>query len=125
MSILLAVALQLSPTAGADFLARVSQAKLAERAASGPAYQKQMWDRIGNPTTDAYKSCLASNTPTDKAPFTLVADVLADGRLGHIAVHPETAVAKCMAGQFASWTLPAPPAKPAPYPIEIDFSIKS
>ena len=124
MSFVLAVALQLSPVAGADFQVRVTQAKLAEGAAAGPAYQKQMWDRIGNPTTDAYKSCLASNTPSDKAPFTLVADVLADGRLSHVAVNPETAVAKCMAGQFVSWALPAPPTKPAPYPVEIDFSIK-
>ena len=124
MSILLAVALQLSPAAGADFHARVTQAKLAEGAATGPAYQKQFWDRIGNATTDAYKSCIKSNTPADKGPFTLVADVLADGRLANIDVQPQTPVAKCMAGQFSSWSLPAPPAQPAPYPIEIDFSIK-
>jgi hypothetical protein len=125
MSIVLALALQFSPVAGSDFHTRVTQAKLAEGASTGPAYQKQMWDRIGNSTTDAYKSCLASNAPADKAAFTLVADVLADGRLSHIAVSPETGVARCMAGQFATWTLPAPPAKPAPYPVEIDFSIKS
>jgi hypothetical protein len=124
MPILLAIALQLSPSTGADFHARITQAKLAEGAATGPGYQKQMWDRIGNATTDAYKSCLASNTPADKSPFTLAADVLPDGRLAHIEVQPETTVAKCMAGQFASWLLPAPPAQPKPYPIEIDFSIK-
>ncbi|WP_109127480.1 peptidase C13 [Dyella sp. C11] len=124
MSILLAVALQLSPAAGNDFISRVSQAKLAEGAATGPAYQKQMWDRIGNPTTDAYKACLASS-PDDKAPFTLVADVTKDGRLSRIAVQPETPVAKCMASHFTSWMLPAPPATPVPYPVEIDFSIKS
>ena len=66
MSVLLAVALQLSPANGADFHTRVSEAKLAEGAAAGPAYQKQLWDRIGNPTTDAYKSCINSNKPTDK-----------------------------------------------------------
>jgi hypothetical protein len=125
MSVLLAFALQLSPAAGTDFHTRMTQAKLAEGAATGPAYQKQMWDRIGNPTTDAYKSCLASNTPADKSPFTLVADVLPDGKLARIEVQPQIAVAKCMAGQFGSWTLPAPPAHPAPYPIEIEFSIKN
>jgi hypothetical protein len=125
MSIVLAIALQLSPAASPEFQARVAQAKLAEGAASGPGYQKQMWDGIGNPTTDAYKSCIASNAPADTSPFTMVADVLADGRLAHIAVWPQTAVAKCMAGQFTSWTLPAPPASPRPYPVEIDFSIKS
>jgi hypothetical protein len=103
----------------------VKQAKLAEGAAAGPDYQKKLWDRIGNPTTDAYKACLASNTPADKTPFTLVANVHADGRLADIAVQPGTPVASCMAGQFASWTLPAPPATPVPYPIEIDFSIKN
>lgn len=125
MPILLALALQLAPSTSPDFHARVTQAKLAEGAAAGAGYQKQMWDRIGNPTTDAYKSCLASNTPTDRAPFTLVADVMADGRLARIDVQPQTAVARCMAGQFATWTLPAPPASPAPYPVEIDFSIKN
>ncbi|HET6553549.1 MAG TPA: peptidase C13 [Dyella sp.] len=125
MSVLLALALQLAPAAGSDFHARVTQAKLAEGAATGPAYQKQMWDRIGNPTTDAYKSCLASNAPADRSPFTLVADVMADGRLAQIEVQPQTPIARCMAGQFATWMLPAPPASPAPYPVEIDFSIKN
>jgi hypothetical protein len=124
MSILLAIALQLSPDTGADFHVRVTQAKLAEGAATGPAYQKQMWERIGNATTDAYKACLASTQPPDKSPFTLVADVAADGRLSRIAVQPQTQVAQCMASHFTSWMLPAPPAKPAPYPIEVDFSIK-
>lgn len=124
MPILLAIALQLSPDAGADFHTRVTQAKLAEGAATGPAYQKQMWERIGNATTDAYKACLASTQPPDKSPFTLVADVAADGRLSRIAVQPETKTAQCMASHFASWMLPAPPAKPAPYPVEVDFSIK-
>lgn len=124
MPLLLALALQAASSTGADFHARMTQAKLAEGAAAGQDYQKRLWERIGNPTTDAYKSCLASNTPADKSPFTLVADVLADGRLARIAVQPQTPVAQCMAGQFASWTLPAPPATPAPYPVEIDFSIK-
>ncbi|QNK03200.1 peptidase C13 [Dyella telluris] len=125
MSILLALALQLSPATSADFHARVTQAKMAEGAATGPAYQKQMWDRIGNLTTDAYKACLAGVQASDKTPFTLVANVGADGRLTGIAVQPEIAVAKCMASHFTGLTLPAPPAQPAPYPIEIDFSIKS
>ncbi|WP_114240362.1 peptidase C13 [Dyella sp. C9] len=124
MPILLALALQLGPAISDDFQARVSQAKLAEGAGSGPAYQKELWDRIGNPTTDAYKSCLASNTPADKTPFTLVANVMSDGKLARIQVQPTTEVAKCMAGQFSSWTLPVPPSSPVPYPIEIDFSIK-
>ena len=124
MPILLAVVLQLSAPTGADFHARVTQAKLAEGAATGPAYQKQMWDRIGNLTTDAYKACLAGTQPPDKSPFTLVANVAADGRLTDIAVQPELPVAKCMASHFTGLTLPAPPAKPAPYPVEIDFSVK-
>jgi len=124
MPLLLALALQLSPDAGADFHARVTQAKLAEGAATGPAYQKQMWERIGNATTDAFKACLASTQPPDKSPFTLVAEVAADGRLSRIVVQPQTPVAQCMASHFTGLMLPAPPAKPAPYPIEVDFSIK-
>jgi len=106
-----------------DFEARVRQAKLAEAAATGPAYQKALWDKIGNPTTDAYKGCLASNKPEDKSPFTLVMDVDAHGKPQRIAVQPASAVATCMAGQLAAWTLPVPPAAPAPYPLEIDFSV--
>jgi hypothetical protein len=124
MPILLALALQLSPATGTGFQTRATQAKLAEGASTGPAYQKLMWGQIGDPTTDAYKSCLGSSAAADKGPFTLVADVLADGRLARIEVQPQTVVAKCMAGQFASWVLPAPPVKPRPYPIVIDFSTK-
>jgi hypothetical protein len=126
MPIALAFALLLGATpanGGDDFETRVHQAKMAEAAAAGPAYQKALWGKIGNPTTDAYKGCLASNKPADKSPFTLVLDVDAQGRPQHIAVQPTSKVATCMAGQFASWTLPPPPASPSPYPLEIDFSV--
>lgn len=124
MPILLALALaaQQAPADDADFHTRAALARQAEHAATGPAYQKAMWEKIGNPTTDAYRSCLQSNQ-MDATPFSLVADVAADGHLEHLAVLPATAVARCMAGQYASWQLPAPPAQ-APYPIVIDFSIK-
>ena len=126
MSLILAFALLLGTTPANpndDFETRVRQAKLAEAAATGPAYQKALWGRIGDPTTDAYKSCLAGNKPEDKSPFTLVLDVDAQGRPQRIAVQPASAVATCMAGRFAAWTLPVPPAAPAPYPLEIDFSV--
>lgn len=126
MSIAIAIALLLGATpanGGADFEARVHQAKMAEAAATGPAYQKVLWGKIGNPTTDAYKGCLAGNKPADKSPFTLVLDVDAHGKPQRIVVQPASKVATCMAGQFASWTLPTPPASPSPYPLEIDFSV--
>ncbi|HEX7731642.1 MAG TPA: peptidase C13 [Rhodanobacter sp.] len=126
MSIVLAFALLLGATpahGGDDFETRVQQAKMAEAAATGPAYQKALWGKIGNPTTDAYKGCLAADKPADKSPFTLVLDVDAHGRPQRIAVRPASKVATCMAGQFAGWTLPVPPAAPAPYPLEIDFSV--
>ena len=105
-----------------DFDGRVHAAKMAEAAATGPAYQKALWGKVGNPTTDAYKSCLAGNHD-DKSPFTLVLDVDAQGKPQHVAVQPATPVANCMAGQFATWTFPAPPASPRPYSLEIDFSV--
>lgn len=123
MTAVLALALLLGSSHQDGFPARVTQAKLTEASASGTAYQKTLWKQIGNPTTDAYRSCLASNAPADTSPFTLVADVGADGKPVHVEVMPATPVAKCMAGQFTSWTLPRPPAQPAPYPIEIDYSI--
>lgn len=107
---------------GADFETRVHQAKMAEAAATGPAYQKALWGKIGNPTTDAYKGCLAGNHD-DKSPFTLVLDVDAHGKPRHVAVQPATRVATCLAGQFATWTFPVPPASPRPYPLEVDFSV--
>lgn len=106
-----------------DFEARVHAAKMAEAAATGPAYQKVLWGKIGNPTTDAYKGCMAGDAATGKSPFTLVLDVDAQGKPQHVAVQPATPVARCMAGQFATWMFPAPPAAPKPYPLEVDFSV--
>lgn len=125
MSTALVLALLMSTTQASHpaFPARVARARQLEAGAAGTAYQRALWTRIGNATTDAYKGCLASNAPADKRPFTLVADVAADGRPIHVSVRPATPVATCMAGQFARWTLPPPPGRPRPYPIEIDFSV--
>lgn len=110
--------------AGADsFDARVQAAKALEAKAEGKAWQEQLWDRIGNPATDALKGCIASNAPADKRAFTLVAVVDAKGQSSDVAVQPATPVATCFAGQFANWTLPAPPKAPKPYPMEIDISM--
>lgn len=120
--------LALLTTAAADtpsdeFTTRVTQAKLAEASATGPAYQKQLWDQIGNPTTDALKGCIGTLPKANKAPFTLVADVQPDGNLTRVEVRPTTDVATCLLSRFATWKLPAPPSSPAPYPIEVDFTI--
>lgn len=124
MTTLLAMTLLLATaTGGDDFHDRVTQGRLAEAAATGPAYQKTLWAKIGNPMTDELKACIARNMPTDKSPFTLVADVGADGRPARIDVQPSTPLATCLASSFVTWTLPAPPKQPAPYPIEIDVSI--
>jgi hypothetical protein len=124
MSNLLVLALLLAPTAsGSDFHDRVLQGRLAEAAASGPAYQKSLWAKIGDPMTDTLKACIARNRPADKSPFTLVADIGADGRPARVDVQPATPLATCLASSFVTWTLPAPPKQPAPYPIEIDVSI--
>jgi hypothetical protein len=129
MSIILAIALQLlaapHASSGETFAARVTRGKLVEAGLTGPVYQKKLWAAITDPTTLALKNCLASNTPADKSPFTLVADVQADGRPTRIAVEPATPVANCLAGWLASMTLPPPPklTQSAAYPIEIDFSI--
>ena len=124
MTSLLFLALLSAPGMPADdFSTRVQQAKLTEGAKDGPDYQKKMWAAIGDRTTDALKSCIATLPKPNKAPFTLVADVHADGSLGRVEVRAPTDVATCLLSRFASWTLPAPPASPVPYPIEVDFSI--
>ncbi len=124
MTSLLFLALLSTPDMPADdFSMRVQQAKLSEAAKGGSEYQKKMWDAIGDRTTDALKSCIASLPKPNKAPFTLVADVQADGSLGRVEVRAPTDVATCLLSRFATWKLPVPPASPAPYPIEVDFSI--
>ena len=126
MSTILALALLLgTPPAtpgDGDFESRVHAAKMAEAATTGPAYQKTMWGKIEGSTAAAYKGCLAISK-NDKSPFTLVLDADAHGKPQRIAVQPATPVANCMAAHFAGLTLPAPPATPAPYPLEIDFSV--
>jgi hypothetical protein len=124
MTSLLFLALLSAPGMPADdFPTRVQQAKLTEAAKHGPEYQKKLWAAIGDRTTDVLKQCIASLPRPDKSPFTLVADVHADGSLGRVEVRAPTDVATCLLSRFATWTLPAPPASPAPYPIEVDFSI--
>ena len=114
------------PATSADtFTARVQRAKMVEAGATGPAYQKQFWAKIGNPMTDALKACLASNAPADKSPFTLIADISPDGHPLNVEVRAPTPVATCLAGQFTAWTFPAPPklSDSVNYPIEIDVSM--
>jgi hypothetical protein len=127
MSIIFAIALQLATVPHTDdtFAARVTRGKLVEAGATGPAYQKALWAQITGPTTTALKACIASNAPADKSPFTLVADVLADGHPTRVAAEPATPVANCLAGWLASLVLPVPPklADSNVYPIEIDVSI--
>ena len=67
----------------------------------------------------------AQTAHADKSPFTVVANVLADGRPERVVAQPATPVATCFAGWLATNTLPQPPAleaEPA-YPIGIDVSI--
>jgi hypothetical protein len=114
------------PAAPTDtFNARVMRGKMVEAGSTGPAYQKQFWAKTGNPMTDALRGCIASNIPADKSPFTLVADISPDGHPLNVEVRAPTPIAKCLAGQFSTWTFPAPPKLPdsTNYPIEIDVSM--
>jgi len=114
------------PAASTDtFTARVQRAKMLEASASGPAYQKQFWDKTKEPMTEALRGCIASNMPADKSPFTLVADISPDGYPLNVEVRAPTPVARCLAGQFSVWSFPAPPKAPGStnYPVEIDVSM--
>lgn len=113
-----------TPAVGADhFAERVAQAKLAEGATAGTAYQKALWAQIGTATGAAYKTCLAASKPQDKTPFTLVFDLDHHGAPRDLAAQPPIPVAQCMVKTFAGWTFPAPPTSPKPYPLEIEFSV--
>lgn len=126
---LIAVALLMSApqaAAAADrFVEREQRAHMAEGAASGPAYQKQFWDKTAQAMSDAYRGCIARNNG-DKTPFTLVADISPDGHPLNVDVRAPIAVAHCVAAMFSTWTFPAPPKFPgsANYPIVIDISVK-
>lgn len=114
------------PASSADpFTARVQRAKMLEASASGPAYQKQFWDKTKGPMTDALRGCITSNMPADKSPFTLVADISPDGHPLNVEVRAPTPVAKCLVGQFSVWIFPTPPnlSDSTNYPIEIDVSM--
>ena len=117
------LALMFAFTGAEGFDTRVQAAKALETKPDGKAWQAQLWDRIGNPATDALKGCIASNAPADKRAFTLVASIDAKGQSSEVVVNPATPVATCFAGQFANWSLPAPPKAPKPYPMEIDISM--
>lgn len=129
MPTLLALALLLGTPQGVatgdGFAARVMQGRLVEAGNTGATYQKQLWARINDPFATALKACIVSNTPADKSPFTVVADVSPDGKPRQIDVQPATPVATCLATSLGKMTLPVPPKLPdsATYPIEIDVSI--
>ncbi|TCV93259.1 hypothetical protein EC912_105119 [Luteibacter rhizovicinus] len=120
---MLSTLLALATLATPDFADRMLAAKKLEATADGTAYQKRLWDSITDQMTVALESCIASNAPADRSPFTVVANVGADGRVSGVAIKPATPVAGCFSGQFATWLLPVPPKLPAPYPIEIDVSL--
>jgi hypothetical protein len=126
MLIVIALALLADPQPTVDtFTQRVHLAKMMEGSATGPAYQKQFWDKTKEPMTEALHGCITSNAPADKSPFTLVADISPDGHPLHVEVRAPTPVARCLAGEFSLWTFPAPPktADLVDYPIEIDVSM--
>ncbi|GAB2563314.1 peptidase C13 [Dyella jejuensis] len=128
LSILAFAALAGAPQTAAardTFDARVQRAHMAEGAASGPAYQKQFWNKTGHAMTDTYRSCIDSHGG-DKTPFTLVADISPDGHPLNVEVVAPIPVARCVAAQFSTWTFPAPPTfgGSADYPIVIDMSVK-
>jgi hypothetical protein len=125
---LIAVAMLMgAPQAAATpdaFAQREQRAHMAEAAVSGPAYQKQFWDKTTPAMNDAYRACIASNDG-DKTPFTLVADISPDGHPLHVDVRAPIAVARCVAAKFSTWTFPPPPKFPGStnYPIVIDISV--
>lgn len=121
---LIAITTTVSAAPADEFVTRVTQAKLTEGSLTGPDYQKKLWAKIGNPTTDALKGCIKSLPHANRAPFTLVADVQPNGSLTRVEVRPTTDVATCLLSQFAAWTVPPPPEDPKPYPIEVDFTLE-
>jgi hypothetical protein len=111
------------------FQARVDEAKRLENTADGQAFVKQWYGQIGEQVVQDYRDCRDAMGPAGKSGnsanghMTLVADVMAGGRVGRVEIRPaDSALAQCVAQRFGRFTLPAPPTQPQPWPVTIDFN---
>lgn len=128
MRIYLSLVLMLIPviaTASDDFDQRVATAKALEDTPQGQAYDRVLYGAIGDYIQKTMFRCFPSDKKADTERFTLVADILANGKAARVQVQPETEMSGCFRASFAGAPFPELPgyAKGGPLPIFINMKI--
>lgn len=105
---------------------RVRFAKEIEASDLYKAYQRVMYQRVGQHLANTMKTCFETIANPRADAFTLIADVTSTGRLRAIEVRPDTNIAKCFTEGVVAAAFPPPPAIPArdAFPIVIDMKMK-
>jgi len=100
------------PNAAPTFSDRVIQAKTVENTPAGARFIQTLLKAHGSEINGFFRVCYAQSD-TEQGPFSLVADIMPDGRFANVAVRPETAVTKCYANKIG--TLQTQIARPGDY----------
>jgi hypothetical protein len=108
------------------FEERVVAANAVESSPTYASYRAEMFKPIGSDLASAVKECLDSTPGSVTTPFTLVADLSADGVPLRVEVKPKIATSACIAGKLRKLRFPAPPQIPARkgYPIVLNMKFQ-
>jgi len=111
--------------ASEDFDKRVAIAKALENTPQGQAYVRVLYGAIGDYVQKTMFRCFPSDKKADTERFTLVADILANGKAARVQVQPETEMSGCFRAGFSSAPFPELPgyAKGGSLPIFINVKI--
>jgi hypothetical protein len=100
------------PGAAPTFSDRVIQAKTVENTPAGARFIQTLLKTHGGEINGFFRTCYAQSD-TEQSPFSLVADIMPDGRFANVAVRPESAVTRCYANKIG--TLQTEIARPGDY----------
>ena len=108
-----------------DFDERVATAKALEDTPQGQAYDRVLYGAIGEHIQKMMLLCFPSDKKADTKRFTLVADILANGKAARVRVQPETKMSGCFREGFAAAPFPDLPgyAKDGSLPIFINMTV--
>jgi hypothetical protein len=122
-----AVSLFITASANAEsFDERAEIGRKVEAQTEYQPYIKKMYDAIGGQMAEAMRACFKFVAKSEDKPFTLVADVSVDGKVGKIEIRPRTNIANCFAQEFVSANFPIPPNVVGrnKFPVTIDMRIE-
>jgi len=92
-----------------DFDQRVAIAKALEDTPQGQAYDQILYGAIGEHIKKTMWRCFPSDKKADTEHFTLIADILANGKVSRVQVRPETEMSRCFGEGFADAPFPELP----------------